>query len=322
MGCALISKDLLNVLVVYFVVSALLLLSGFLFSPSEFLDSVPVLLSVGLLPPIFLWYKNYSACVGLSRRVDGRSKGWVAIWILALFLLAMTVRFPSVLWFQVPYEKTPLVYLLVLTVVVVEKTDVSAFGFKTKGISRAVLYGVAYFIVFSLSSAIFFILFASASVNRLVVQTYDVFYSLSVMPFMLCVGISEEGLFRGYTQTHLEQFYSKRKANLLQALLFGLWHIVWYVSTPQLLYMFGYVMATSIIGLFYGYFYSKARNLVPLIIAHVLHNSFLGGLRMNQEVLELLGNLPMLNQGLIWITPYILAGVFAFVFTKYAVREL
>jgi membrane protease YdiL (CAAX protease family) len=112
-------------------------------------------------------------------------------------------------------------------VVVVEKTDVSAFGFKTKGISRAVLYGVAYFIVFSLSSAIFFILFASASVNRLVVQTYDVFYSLSVMPFMLCVGISEEGLFRGYTQTHLEQFYSKRKANLLQALLFGLWHIVW-----------------------------------------------------------------------------------------------
>jgi hypothetical protein len=60
---ALISKDLLNVLVVYFVISALLLLSGFPFSPSEFLDSVPVLLSVGLLLPIFCGMR-VSACVG------------------------------------------------------------------------------------------------------------------------------------------------------------------------------------------------------------------------------------------------------------------
>jgi membrane protease YdiL (CAAX protease family) len=104
------------------------------------------------------------------------------------------------------------------------------------------------------------------------------------------VGVSEEGLFRGYVQTHLERFYSKKMANLLQALLFGLWHVVWYASRPQILYMAGYVTATYIIGLFDGYFYSRARNLVPLIIAHGLHNSFLLGLVLNPEVLESVGN--------------------------------
>jgi membrane protease YdiL (CAAX protease family) len=319
---ALIGKDALTVIGVYFAVSALLLLSSFLFLPSEFLDSVPVLLSVGLLLPLFPWYKNYCVRMRLSNEVNGRGKGLVGLWMVALFLLAMAVRFPSVLWFQVPYEKTPLIYLLVLTMAFIEKTKISAFGLKMRRIDMAVLYGLVYFVVFSFSPVIFFILFVFASVGQLPVQTYDVFSFMWVMPFMMCVGISEEGLFRGYMQTHLERFYSKRKANLLQALLFGLWHIVWYVSTPQPLYMFGYVTITFVIGLFYGYFYSKARNLVPLIIAHGLHNSFLLGLEMNQKVLELIGNLPPLNQGLIWITPYILAGMFAFAFTKYAVKEL
>jgi len=318
----LIGKDLLKVFGVYFVVSALLLLSGFLFSPSEFLDSVSVLLSVGLLLPIFLWYKNYSAQVRLSSEVDRRGRGLVALWIVALFLLAMAVRFPSVLLFRVPYEKTPMIYLLILIMAVVEKTELSAFGLRTRGLGAAVLYGLAYFAVFSLLPTILFILFAFAFVDQLVVQTYNVFSFLLVMPFMMCVGISEEGLFRGYMQTHLERFYSKRIANVLQALLFGFWHIVWYVSNPQILYMTGYVTATFIIGLFYGYFYSKARNLMPLIITHGLHNSFMTGLQMNQKALEFVGNLPPLNQGLIWIAPYALAGVFAFVFTKYAVRQL
>jgi membrane protease YdiL (CAAX protease family) len=311
-------------LVVYFAVSALLLVSGFLFPPSkEFVDSVPVMLSIGLLLPIFLWYRKYGLKRALSGQVNGRGKSAVAFWILALFALAMIVRFPFVVAFRVPYEKTPLVYLLILTMAFVEKTRVSAFGLKTEGFNKALLCGVAYFGVFSFLPGLILALIAYGFLGQLLIQAFDFSSFFLAMPFMtLCVGLSEESLFRGYMQTHLERFYSKRRANLLQALLFGVWHVVWYVSTPRLYYIFGYVTVTFIVGLFYGYFYSKARNILPLIIAHGLHNSFLLGLQMNQNALEVLGGLPPLNQMIIWVMPYILSGTLTYVFTKYAVKEL
>lgn len=323
-GCTLIGKDVLNVLVVYFSVSALLLLSGFLFpSPNEFINSVPIVLSVFLLIPIFLWYKKYSMQTVLSQQLVGKNKRAVVFWILALFTLAMIVRFPSVLWFEIPYEKTPLVYLFTLTIVVVGKTDVSAFGLKTKGLGKALLFGLAYFAIFSFLPGLILYLLTYASLDQLIIQSYDFSSFILVMPFMiLCVGISEEGLFRGYIQNYLERFYSQRRANLLQALLFGFWHIVWYVSIPDFFGMFGYIMTTFIFGLFFGYFYSKARNIAPLVIAHGLHNSFFRGIEMNQTALEIIGNLPLVSQILIWLVPYILSSILTFVFIKYLVREL
>jgi membrane protease YdiL (CAAX protease family) len=86
--------------------------------------------------------------------------------------------------------------------------------------------------------------------------------------------------------------------------------------------MFGYITTTFIFGLFFGYFYSKARNIVPLIITHGLHNSFFLGIKMNQTALEAIGNLPLTSLILIWLTPYILSGMLTLVFIKYAVREL
>jgi membrane protease YdiL (CAAX protease family) len=206
--------------------------------------------------------------------------------------------------------------------VLVEKTDVSAFGLKTARMGKALLFGLAYFTVFSLFPGLFLNLLTYLFLNRLLIQSYDFSSFLLVMPFMICVGTSEESLFRGYMQTHLERFYSQRRANLFQGFLFGFWHIVWYISTPDPFYMAGYVTTTFVIGLFYGYFYSKARNLVPLIATHGLHNSLLSGAKLDQKVLELIGNLPWPSQALLWLTPYILAGVLTFAFTKCVVEEL
>jgi len=324
LGCPLIGKYLPKVLVVYFVVSILLLLSEFLFpSSNEFISSVSIALSVLLLFPIFIWYKRYHRHRELSPQIVERSKGAVVSWIFSLFALAMVVRFPSVLLFGVPYEKTPLIYLLILTIVLVEKTEISAFGLKTRGIGKALLYGIAYFAIFSFLPSLILNLLAYVSLGRLATQSYDFSSFLLVMPFMiLCVGISEETLFRGYIQNGFEQFYSKRRANLFQALLFGIWHVVWYFSNPNLFYMFGYILTTFIAGLFFGYFYSKARNIVPLIVAHGLHNSFFQGFKLSQEILEIIGNLPVHSQMLMWLTPYIFSGLLTFIFIKYAVEEL
>jgi hypothetical protein len=211
---------------------------------------------------------------------------------------------------------------VILTVVLIEKTDVSAFGLKTKRMDRALLFGLAYFALFSFLPGLILNLLTYLFLNQLMIQSYDFSSFLLVMPFMVCVGISEEILFRGYMQTHLERFYSPRRANLFQGLLFGFWHIVWYVSTPDILYMAGYVTTTFVIGLFYGYLYSKARNIVPLIVAHGLHNSLFRGVMLDEAVLDLIGSLPWFSQIMLWVTPYIFAGALTFAFTKYAVKEL
>jgi membrane protease YdiL (CAAX protease family) len=107
------------------------------------------------------------------------------------------------------------------------------------------------------------------------------------LPFQtLLVGISEEGLFRGYIQTHLQKFYAW-KAIFIQAILFGFWHFVWNLYPFNPFAMAQYIATTFFIGLLFGYFYSKAKNLVPLILTHGLWNSFPAGVVENSAALNL-----------------------------------
>jgi membrane protease YdiL (CAAX protease family) len=129
------------------------------------------------------------------------------------------------------------------------------------------------------------------------------------------VGISEEGLFRGYVQTHLEKFHMSG-AILAQAALFGIWHFVWNLSPLDPLGMVRYVGFTFFIGLLFGYFYSKSRNLVPLILAHGLWNSVPSGIVTSVAALE------ASIQTLIWILPYLVSAALTFLFIKRFVREI
>ena len=101
-----------------------------------------------------------------------------------------------------------------------------------------------------------------------------------------CVGINEEGFFRGYVQTHFEKFYSSKQAILIQSILFGVWHFVWDLHPFAPIHMTFYVGSTFLIGLVFGYFYSKTKNLVPLVFAHGLFNSIPQGVVENRLALE------------------------------------
>ncbi len=114
---------------------------------------------------------------------------------------------------------------------------------------------------------------------------YDFTLFLLAMPFMtLCVGISEEGLFRGYMQTHFQKLYTPTKAIIIQAVFFGVWHFVWNLSPFDPFGMAMYVATTFFIGLIFGYFYSKSKNLVPLILTHGLWNSVLSGVPQKRRI--------------------------------------
>jgi membrane protease YdiL (CAAX protease family) len=119
----------------------------------------------------------------------------------------------------------------VLTIVIVQKTDLSIFGFKTRRFGTALFYGLAFFLLLNALTLTIVYSLISVLTNQIALQAYDPVPFFLAMPFMtFCVGISEEGLFRGYMQTHLEKIYTPRKAILIQTLLFGFWHLVWDLS--------------------------------------------------------------------------------------------
>ena len=303
----------------YFIIAFIILVSGYFFP----LDStVPIFLSIILLVPLFIWHNSYFNKDKLSKQISGKSKSSVLFWILALFLLAMLIRVISVMSFSQPYEKTPLIYLTLLTILFVDRTDVSAFGFKAQKIWKALLYGVVFYALFGGLALLLMGSFVYYFTGQNLIAMYDFTLFLLAMPFMtLCVGISEEGLFRGYMQTHFQKLYTPAKAILIQAVFFGVWHFVWNLNPFDPFGMAMYIASTFFIGLIFGYFYSKSRNLVPLILTHGLWNSVLAGVP-NVAGAEIIGGMSMMSQVVASFLPYMISTVFATFFIKYVVKEI
>jgi membrane protease YdiL (CAAX protease family) len=313
-----------KVILVYFAI-ALTILSAEYFFPAEneYAIHFPIFLSVLLLIPIFAWHKSYSKRAYLSDKVNGRTKGTVLLWVFALFILALSVRVPSVLLFNIPYEKTPLIYLVILTMLIVEKKHVSAFGFKTKNMGKSLLSGLLFFVLLDGFAMIFYYALVFIFTNQIPVHSYNLVPLFMTLPFMtLCVGISEEGFFRGYMQTHLEEVYPVRRAIVIQAILFGVWHFVWNLSPFDPFGMLQYVVVTFLIGLLFGYFYSKTRNLAPLVFAHGLFDSVPQGIVENISAFNVFQTISLANQILTFLLPYAVAMISTFLFVKYLARKM
>lgn len=308
----------------YFAVASLLFLCAYLFSPPDgSVRTVPVVVSVSLLFPFYVWYRGHRKTVQLSKDVRTRDRNTVLLWVFVLFALALAVRVPSVMLFSEPYEKTPLILLVILTIVVVEKTEASAFGFTVRRFWKSLLYGLLFFLALNTLTLCITYAMIYFFTGQQALQSYNVVPFLSAMLFMtLCVGISEEGLFRGYIQTHLEKAYSTRKAILIQALMFGAWHFVWNLSPLDLAAMAQYVATTFFIGLLFGYFYSKARSLTPLVFAHGLWDSVAQGIVENAAASNALGKMPTETQLATLLLPYVISVSLTLLFIKYAVKNV
>jgi len=312
-------KEFATTLSIYFAVALVVLLAA---SFSEGDAGFPMLFSLVLLVPLYLWKRSYTRKATLSRKGNGRSLKTVLGWSLALFFLALLVRVPSVVLFKMPYEKAPLIYLLTLTIVLVEKTDPWVFGFKTERTARGLLYGLLFFTILQGVFLVVQCLIVYALTGLRAVSSFDVILFFLNLPFqVLLVGVSEEELFRGYIQTSMERF-GVFKAIVFQAVLFGLWHFVWDISPFDPTGMFQYITLTFLFGLFLGYFYRKAKSLIPLILVHGLWNSFQSGIVMNENVLKTLGRTSFMSQMLVRFLPYTMAFLAVLVFTEYWVREV
>jgi len=320
----LAKKTFLTTILIYYAVSLIIVASGYFFpAETELAIYLPILLSILLLIPIYVWQRKYRGKKNLPEEIGEKDAGRALLGVFALFTLAMSIRIPSVLLFSEPYEKIPLIYLLVLTILLVEKIDLEAFGFKTRNLGKSLLYGLVFFICLNgLASAIRYVSIYALNAQT-PVQSFDIWSSLLTMPFMtFCVGVSEEGLFRGYIQTHLQNFYSSKEAILVQAILFGGWHFVWNLFPFSPLEMAQYVSATFFIGLLFGYFYSKTKNLTPLIFAHGLWNSIPPSIIQSDAAKNFVSALTLPNQIMLMFLPFVISALITVIFTKYLVREV
>lgn len=317
-------KAFFKVLVIYFLVSGLILASNLVSLGSiAGLAILPVLLSVTFLIPLWIWYRNHAGKMSLSKQIQDEPKHIVLFWVVALFLLALVVRIPAVLLFGMAYEKTPLIYLIILFIVVMMGNNLSVFGFRTDNFGRNLLLGTVYYVFFGLLPYILIGAAFYALKGQMLIEGFDLLPFLYTMPFMtFCVGISEEGLFRGFMQTRLCQVYNRRKAIFLQALLFGLWHFVWHVTPLNVYQMLVHVGSTFMAGVLFGYFYGITANLTPLVLAHGLVDSVPQGFIQNENALAALQGLPLLTQLLLQMIPYFISWAVTFALTKFLIKAI
>jgi membrane protease YdiL (CAAX protease family) len=314
----------LKIVLAYFAIAVAVLLIAFLFpGQDESLASVPVLVSLFLLIPLYAWYRSYKRKRNLSNDICARVDSEAVFWVFALFLLAMLIRIPSVAIFGVPFEKTPVIFLTISTIVVIEKTNLSAFGFTTKKLGKSLAYGVVFFFTANILATVISYLLIYGLTNRMAFETFNPVPFLLVLPFMtLCVGIGEEGLFRGYIQNHLEKLSTPRSAILAQAILFGAWHFVWNLSPFNPFDMAQRVLTTFLFGLLFGYFYSKTRSLTPLVLAHGLWDSVALGIVESQPAFDVLAKTSPSTQALVFLLPYAIAALLTFVFIRYFAKRI
>ncbi len=314
----------LKVGVAYFAIASALLLIAYVFpGQDESVSSVPVLASLLLLVPLYAWFRMRGGKRELSKDIIAANKSEALFWVFALFLLAMLIRIPSVLIFGVPFEKTPVIFLTISAIVLIEKTDPATFGFTTRKLGKSLLYGVIFYITLNILATVTSYLLVYGLMGGIAFESFNPIAFLSVLPFMtLCVAICEEGLFRGYIQTHLGKFFTVRGAIVAQAILFGVWHFVWNLSPFDPFNMAQYILTTFYIGLFFGYFYSKTRNLAPLIFAHGLWNSVSLGIVENQSAFEALTKTSALAQLLVFVLPQAVAALITCVFIHYFVKKV
>lgn len=88
-------------------------------------------------------------------------------------------------------------------------------------------------------------------------------------------GFFEEFLFRGALQTRLGRFLTPPWALVVQAFLFGLWHIQSNLAAfdGDLLAALAWcIVSQGVLGLAFGFVFQRTRNLVAPTVAHVMIN--------------------------------------------------
>lgn len=227
------------------------------------------------------------------------------ILIVLLFLLCDTVKNIEFLFIrtdQTVLAENVICKIFCIAVIAVTLKAIrlkwSDIGFKTNGLFKGMAYGFTLGIVtFALSYLAEFIILRCGGLN----PHFEVFITnfalegqnktgLSLMTVLICIGgnilnvCAEEGLFRGlFLKLGLLRL-TRNKANFLQALLFGVWHIITAAICfldgsitiwSAVIYAVGYIVLAGILGYEWGLCAALTGTLWAGVFEHFFNN-FIG----------------------------------------------
>ena len=212
------------------------------------------------------------------------------------FLLVLVIRQLMIWKYYNPWEKLPIVFLVLAQVMVVEKIQLRDVGLQSwtkKNIGCAMGLGGLEF-VFTTGGIIIvtMLVFGFDAFSEIYICGQCQLYWLSFPYQYLAVGFGEELLFRGYFYTKLRVFFIRNingkqrdKMSFLYSMiitnvLFGLFHVPWYLgnwfagnfsfdATGALMR----VISTGLMGVYFTYLYEKSGSIAGPMLIHGIGNS-------------------------------------------------
>jgi len=236
--------------------------------------------------------------VSRAERYNFLSTAHPILFSLALFIIVVALR--SIDIFALRLVELPdasivskvLGLLLVVGYLRVFQKPLSAIGLRARNFDKAFLIGglsliILYAVLYGVQ---FYRLSTTGESPRLVFGAIDQeagvmggsFFTLFYLVGQFLNVFMEEGIFRGIMLPHLMRRFSFWKANLLQACLFGLAHLVFpfskwvsgQVTGGEMLTEAAFLLfATTAGGLVFGYLYYRTGSLWTAVFAHLIDNS-------------------------------------------------
>ena len=183
-------------------------------------------------------------------------------------------------------------FILVLGYLRVLRKPISSIGLHSRNFARAFLIGGLSLVILyvTLYAVQFYLLSTAGETPRLVFAAIDkeagamggLVFTLFYLFGQIVNAFMEEGIFRGVMLPHLMRRFSFWQANALQAVLFGLAHLVWPLSswargqaTPEeaIAEATSLLIFTTVGGLVFGYLYYRTDSLWTAWFAHLIDNA-------------------------------------------------
>ena len=254
----------------------------------------------------------------------------------AFLLLSFGIRLVDI--FVLRLDETPfsiitskvIPIILILIYLRYINRSVAEVGVHTSKLWLSIIFGILLFIVFDglqIIIDIIMMIIVGAQPTFALTQV-DAFLTTYLLGFYIINSFMEEGLFRGLMMRQFMTKMSANKANLLQSVLFGLWHIVWPIKLyitggidfPGFVgYAFQYVFVTFISGLVFGYMYQKSNSIIGPVVMHTIHNLFVRFIVIDMLAPEAYNTMGVLIVSFLLIPIAIIVTVFTIrKFTKWA----
>jgi len=248
----------------------------------------PVVWTIGMLAIAILLIKKAARLdlKPLHQQHEGTKS--LALRIAGYFCIILIIRQLMIWQFYNPWEKLPIVFLVILQVMLVEGTRLTDFGLKdwnARNIGLAFIIAATEFVLTTTCIIIIYIItFGPDVIYHMYISWTSQLYWISFPYQFLAVGFAEELFFRGYIYTKLRVHFSRTRrdkesfvlAMAITNILFGFFHVPWYVGSDFSFDVIGCiqrVIVTGAMGVCFSYIYEKSGSLAAPMLVHGFSNS-------------------------------------------------